>query len=168
MSLVLSSALCGADTRVITHNFQGLFSASPKELVVTNENHTGTIGDFVYTCSNGAEFKKESPTASQLAVYLDKSNAQVTTTQITNLDSLHFQFAPTSYLDFYVDISTDGISWTNVPVLQKLAGVNAVKLPSAGDYYVRIRRAATDVYIKQIKYIYIDLSDCPNCFIYKP
>ncbi|MBQ4394135.1 MAG: hypothetical protein II825_02385 [Paludibacteraceae bacterium] len=165
----LSSALCGAESRTVSQNFNDMYGASPKTLTVTNTNHTGTTDFVTYTCSGGAEFFNNANSGNKLAIFLDASGEQVQTTQVTNLDSLRIFYAANAYKDMTVSIKEGEGAWTEVPVVQKQKGLSTVKMPRVGDYYVRIARKGSDnVYITEIGYIYIDLSGCPNCFIYKP
>lgn len=166
----LSSALCGAESRTVPGQD---FAALVKEKQMTLNPPANTIGvtDFVtYTCSGGAEFTADENTSYKIAILLNASGEQVQTTQITNLDSLRISYAPAvSNKDMTVSISTDGSVWQEVAIQHKASGLKTVKMPRVGDYYVRIARKGSDnVYIIQIDYIYIDLSGCPNCFIYKP
>ena len=171
----LSPLISRAETGTITHYFGGMFNASPKTIEVTNTNHTATSTEdgIVYTCSSGAEFFMGPKSAGELALYLESSDAQVVISQIQNLDSISITFTPTwerrDEEMFYVAISENGVSgWTNLSTNYYNNTIRTVKLPRAGDYFVRIKRKSTDVYIRKINYIYIDLSGCPNCFLYKP
>jgi hypothetical protein len=173
----LSPIISGAETRTIRHDFDAMFKASPKKLEVENTNQTGTSTQdgIVYTCSGGAEFSLDySKTGSKLAIFLESSGEKVETSLIQNLDSLrinyyYYPLTPNPYRDITVSISTDGSVWKDVTVEHKSNGLKTVKMPRAGDYYVRIAyKSSYKVYVFQIDYIYIDLSGCPNCFLYKP
>lgn len=166
----LSSALCGAESRTVSQNFDDMFKASPKTLTVTDSYHTGTTDFVTYTCTGGAEFFNNTNSGNKLAIFLDASGEQVQTTQVTNLDSLRIRYAPAVISqEMTVSISTDGSAWQEVAIQHKASGLKTVKMPRVGDYYVRIaRKGSYNVYITEIGYIYIDLSGCPNCFIYKP
>ena len=138
--------------------------------VNTPTNTIGTIGDFEYTCGGGAEFWKTGDSGNQLAIFLNGTGKQVETTAIQNLDSICIHYYPDAAKDMSVAISSDnGSSYSDVTVKIERKGVNTVKLPTVGDYCVRIKyKSSNSVYIWKIEYFYIDLSDCPNCFIYKP
>lgn len=146
----------------------------PAELEVKNTNTTlvSKKGDgIVYTCSGGASLYIDYyKTGSQYAIFLENSSAQfVTTSQIQNLDSIWIDFVPDPSLELTVKISTDSITWTDVPTTTIIAnGPKHAKLPSVGNYYVRIIRNNKNAYIRQIDYTIIPPPDCPNCFIYKP
>ena len=171
--ITLSPALCRAGVTAERQNFDDMYNASPKKITINEtEVPANTKGktDFVnYTCSGGARFFKDSNTGYKLAIYLDKSGAQVTTTKIHNLDSLWIQYAPDAYKEMTVAISTDSAEWKNVVLDKSQNSIRKAKLTQPGDYYVRIAyKSSHNVYIKRIEYYYIDLSGCPNCFIYRP
>ena len=168
--LVLSSAFCGAETRIVTHSFNKMFyKDSPRTLTLTNENKTGTAADrVIYECSGGAVFSKNSYSGDSLAVFLTSSTAKVQISQIHNLDSLRIYYYPAADKSISVSYSTDGSSWTAATVRTPTNGIKTVRFPSVNDYYVRIARASDNVYVWRLVYCTIDLSDCPNCFIYKP
>lgn len=165
----LSSALCGAESRTVPgQDFAALVLSGS----MTLNKPANTVGktDFVtYTCSGGAEFTADKNTSYKTAILLDASGEQVETTRVTNLDSLRIFYAADAFKNMTVSIKEGEGTWIEVPVVQKQKGLSTVKMPRVGDYYVRIARKGTDnVYITEISYIYIDLSGCPNCFIYKP
>ena len=167
MSLVLSSAICRAETRTITHNFQSMYDSGTLT-VNTPTNTIGTTAETTYTCSGGAEFWKTDASGNELAIFLNASGRQVVTTAIQNLDSLRIYYAPISKQNITVSIREEGGVWTDVTVVKKENGMSTVKMPSVGNYQIRIQRS-DNVYIKEIRYIlYFDLSGCPNCFIYTP
>ena len=164
----LSSAFCGAESRKVVQNFHDMFYGNPQTLKVSDSNRTGETDFVTYTCSGGADFYADSNSGNKLAIFLNAYGEKVETTQIENLDSLRIYYAPTSKIEMTISISRDGSAWTEVPAKQVLAGITSVKMPRAGDYYVRIARKSAHIYIKEIEYICIDLSGCPNCFLYKP
>lgn len=164
----LSSALCRAGVTKIEHNFQSLITGG-KISFNTPLNTIGVTDSVTYTCSGGAKFFKDDNTGYTLAIYLDKSGAQVTTTKIHNLDSLWIQYAPDAYKEMTVAISTDSAEWKNVVLDKSQNSIRKAKLTQPGDYYVRIAyKSSHNVYIKRIEYYCLDLSGCPNCFLYKP
>ncbi len=169
----LSPIISGAETGTIPHDFDAMFNASPKKLEVENTNQTGITDLVTYTCSGGAEFSTDiTKSGGKIAIFIENSGEKVEISQIANLDSLRINYAPAKYpkttLDVTVSISTDGDVWKPIPTKHVNNGLRTVKMPRAGDYYVRIAYSSDKVYIKQIDYIYIDLSGCPNCFLYKP
>ena len=166
----LSSALCRAENVSVEHDFNAMYNAVPRQLSVTNSNHTGTTDFCTYTCSGGAEFLSNiTKTGGLLAIFLETNSYHfVTTSKIQNIDSLRIEYRPDEAKKrMTISISEDSISWTNMTVKDGVGGVKTIKMPRAGDYFVRFTRK-DDVYITKIKYIYVDLSGCPNCFLYKP
>ena len=134
-----------------THNFQSMFDAVPKTLTVTGSNKVGSTQQATYTCSGGtAKFYLYS---SILSVCLEGSGAQVTTSAISDLDSLRIMYMPVEYLDFKVYTSTDSVSWTEQTVKHDINGIKTVKLPSQGECFVRFVRQGTNCYLRQIEYI---------------
>lgn len=166
----LSSAFGRAES--VGHEFDAMWRKNPQELVISNSNHTGTTDFCTYTCGNDALFSAQYElTASNLAVFLEETNAQVETTVISGLDSLVIHYYPTNAAkEMYVYIKEEGGEWQSATVEGKSKGVSTVKLPNAGDYQVRIRRknASNKVYVWKLEYFYVDLSGCPNCFLYRP
>ena len=163
----LSSALCGAKVTCVPQNFQSL-STSKKIKFNSPTNTIGTTDFVTYTCSGDARFSAdETKTDWKVAIFLEQSGAQVTTTQIQNLDSLWISYVPNANKAITVKISTDSVSWEDVEAVHKINGAKHVKMPRVGDYYVRIIRS-DNVYITQIDFTCLDLSGCPNCFLYKP
>ena len=164
----LSPIISGAETRTIPHDFDAMFNASPKKLKVENTNQTGITDLVTYTCSGGAEFSASETTEYKTAIFLENSGEKVETSKIQNLDSLRIVYSPYAKRAMTVSISTDGSEWHDIATRQVSSSLTTVKMPRAGDYYVRIAYSSDKVYIKQIDYIYVDLSGCPGCFIYKP
>lgn len=170
----LSPAPCRAVSPTYSHNFNEMWGSTPQILVLSNSNKTGTVArdKITYTCSGGASFfLDELKTNNELAIFLLKSLTTqfVTTTNIQNLDSIWFRYAPQEYVKMTVQISEDSVRWTDVVLDETKNGIRKGKLSRAGDYYVRIAYLNKNVYIKHIEYYCVDpLSGCPNCFIYKP
>ena len=167
----LSPIISGAETRTIPHDFDAMFNASPKKLEIESPFQIGTSTEdgIVYTCSGEAQFLTDyTKTDNKIAIFLEKSGDKVETSLIQNLDSLRIVYSPYAKRAMTVSISTDGSEWHNIATRQVSSSLTTVKMPRAGDYYVRIAYSSDKVYIKQIDYIYVDLSGCPNCFLYKP
>ena len=149
-----------------------MFRANPRTLQVTNSNHTGTTDFVTYTCSNGAIFSADYyKTGSRITIFMETTDAQVVTSQVRNLEDLVIRYLPAEVSkQVVVAISKDGSVWEDVEVEDGVGGIKYVHFPCAGDYYVKIQRknSTGNVYLTEIRYTYIDLSGCPNCFIYKP
>ena len=166
--IALSTAIGRAES--VLQNIHSMFTAVPKQLVITNDNHTGTTDFVTYTCNSGADFFYDgSKSGGKYAIFLEASGEQVVTSQINNLDSLRISHCPTgSHAEFKIEISKDSISWTEVSPSRAINGHKEVKMPYPDNYYVRLtRKGSYNVYITEIAYTYIDLSGC-NCFLYRP
>ena len=164
----LSSALCGAEVTCWSQNLHKMYNASPRTLKV--EGSVGTTDSVTYTCSGGAKFSYYGGTPGELAIYLDATSAQVTTTRIQNLDHIIVTYLPASDANPpKVAISTNGVDgWIDLTPVRISTTSKEYNVPSVGDYYVRIKRNGADRYIKVLEYCCLDLSGCPNCFLYKP
>jgi len=169
---ILSPAPCRAEDPV-RHNFHTL--ANYGGMTLNNPFNTIGVTDFVtYTCSGtNTKFWYGAETGNEVAVFLVSDDSQVVTTLIQNLDSMVIYYSSSSTQKrLSVAISPNGLdSWGDDLELKPIKGSEArsVKLPSAGDYCVRIMKNVDKAYIKQIDYYFLDpLSGCPNCFIYKP
>ena len=169
----LSSALCGAGVTAERQNFQSL-STSKKIKFNSPTNTIGTTDFVTYKCSGGAaKFTQYNRSPNPICIFLNNSGALVTTSRVENLDSLCIEYYdatvyPNVKVDFKVEISTDSIDFTLLTVVSNTIGLATVKMPQAGDYYVRISMLSKNFYIPAIEYYCLDLSGCPNCFLYKP
>ena len=166
----LSPAFCRAVSPTYVHNFDEMYRSNPKIIEITNSNQTGTVedDDITYTCSDGAQFFIS---GSKLAIFLVASGAQVVVSQIQNLDSMVIYYSTDSKQHrLSVEISENGVDgWKSLEQSQVPGTIaKSVKLPSAGDYYVCLKKNVDNMYIMEIDYYCLDLSACPNCFIYRP
>ena len=165
----LSSALCGAEVTCWSQILHNMYNASPRTLEV--KGSVGTTDSVTYTCSGGARFDYYGGTPGELAIYLVSNNtAQVTTTRIQNLDHIIVTYLLDSGTNPpKVAISTNGVDgWINLSPQPYTSTAKIYAMPSVGDYYVRIKRNGANTYIKVLEYCCLDLSGCPNCFLYKP
>ena len=146
-----------------------------KTLNVTNSNKTGTSTEdgIVYTCTGSkAEIFLDlfNPDGrKKIAINLEEYGNYVTTTAVSNLQRLEISCnSQKENTNIKVLISTDGINWRDPDNIDYSSVITATF--AAGDYYVKILNNASinKVSILKIDYIYIDLSGCPGCFIYKP
>lgn len=168
----LSPIISGAETRTITHDFDKMYYED-KTLNVTNFNKTGTTDLVTYTCTGSkAEIFLDlfNPDGrKKIAINLEEYGNYVTTTAVTNLQRVEISCNSQKEKSFIkVLISTDGINWRDPDNIDYSSMITATF--AAGDYYVKILNNASrnKVSILEIDYIYIDLSGCPGCFIYKP
>lgn len=172
--LTLSPAPCRAVSPV-EHDFDEMWRSTPRILEITNSNQTGTVArdGVTYTCSSDAMFFLSEKTASELAIFLVASGAQVEVSQIQNLDSICITFTPI-WKDtadvFDLEILEEGAKeWKKISTNYQTSTLRTLKLPKVSNYDLRITKKSTNVYIKEIDYYCLDpLSACPNCFIYRP
>ncbi len=110
--LVLCVSPLRAET--ITHNFQAKTTA--KEIVFSNSNKTGTIGDTVYTCSGDkAKFGADEFYKTTIALNLTNSGEVITSPVLEGLSEVTINCLVTygyNSSKFEIYISTDGTSWT--------------------------------------------------------
>lgn len=167
--LTLSPAPCRAVSPTYSHDFHEMYNTS-KTLKLNDTYTIGTVedDDITYTCSDGAQFFIS---GSKLAIFLVASGAQVVVSQIQNLDSMVIYYSTDSKQHrLSVEISENGVDgWKSLEQSQVPGTIaKSVKLPSAGDYYVCLKKNVDNMYIMEIDYYCLDLSACPNCFIYRP
>lgn len=169
--LTLSPAPCRAVSPV-EHNFHEMYNTS-KTLKLNGTYTIGTVeDDITYTCSSGAMFSLSDKTASELAIFLVASGAQVVVSQIQNLDSICITFTPTWRDEadvFDLEILEEGANeWKKISTNYQTSTLRTLKLPKVSNYDLRITKKSTNVYIKEIDYYCLDpLSACPNCFFLK-
>ncbi len=168
----LSPIISGAETGTIPHDFNKMYYED-KTLNVINSNKTGITDLVTYTCTGSkAEifldlFNLDG--RKKIAINLEEYGNYVTTTAVSNLQRLEISCnSQKENTNIKVLISTDGINWRDPDNIDYGSVITATF--AAGDYYVKILNNASGnkVSILKIDYIYIDLSGCPNCFLYKP
>jgi len=154
-----------------------MYRSTPRILEITNSNQTGTVEEdditYTYTCSGkkaifnldffNAEGKQK------IAINLENEGNYVTTSIINNLQQVEINCtSQKAKSNVKVYISTDGLIW-NEPDNIEYGSLITATFP-AGDYRVIILNdaGANRVSIYQIDYYCLDLSACPNCFIYRP
>lgn len=114
---------------------------------------------MTYTCaasgSSTARFSSDlTETLGKICVQLSGSGAKVTTTTIEALDSLVVHYCHNNAKkDMKVYISSDnGSNWSQQTVEKEMNGISTVKMPSVGDYMVRIQQLNDNIWIDQIDY----------------
>ena len=175
MLLVLSSAICRAEDSICVHDID---SMCRKGTLVTADPYKVGITDFVtYTITGGtnARFRMQD---SYICICLPGKNDLVTTSKITNLKRVWFTYSPSA--DYLYDVfpatptmqilvSNDSTEWSNIATSATHSKGSAdVLLPSAGDYYVRIKNTGTGsskpIYIRVMNYT----TQLCNCYQYQP
>lgn len=155
-TVFLGTVCYGVERIKVTENFHTLWNEGMGSLVLTDSKNATT--DFTtYTCSGSTKakfFRDSSKTSNNLCAFLEESGAQVMTSEIESLDSLVIKYYPATDLEFYVDISPTGVdgTWTRQTVQQLPNAKCAVKLSTQGNFFVRIVRRNTNVYIREIEY----------------
>ncbi|MBQ3717687.1 MAG: hypothetical protein II901_04805 [Paludibacteraceae bacterium] len=162
-TIALSVGIAYAEGVVTSQNFHEMYNNG--SLVVTNSNKTGTTDFVTYTCSGGtAKFYSDlSLTLGEICIFMTGSGAKVTTTTINDLDSICIQYQPNAeYVDIKVSTSDDeGSTWVVRTVVQKDAGISTVKMPSVGNYMIKIEKpSSTPYYIQQINYVTAPPCNC--------
>lgn len=171
--LVLSSVICRAEDSICVHDIDSMYR---KKTLVTADPYKVGITDFVtYTITGGsnARFWMQD---SYICICLPSKNDMVTTSKITNLKRVWFTYSPSA--DYLYDVfpatptmqilvSNDSTEWSNIATSATHSASSAdVLLPSAGDYYVRIKNTGSSkpIYIRVMNYT----THLCNCFRYQP
>lgn len=163
--LILSSAVCRADTERVEHSFNSM--TQPAELEFSGSNKIATTPLLTYTCSATAVFGFVNP---NIVLTLPNAGDYVTTTRVNELNRIYILCNKTTtpsnikiYLskngvDFGEALSGDGVEYTS-------SGTIDASFPR-GNYYVKIVNDVknNDIAIRRIDYY---LEHC-NCFEYIP
>ena len=153
--LIFCSAICRAEDVVTTHNFTTLVDSVPPQIVFSEDNKVGTVGDIVYRCTN-AEFGAPVG-ADGLAVKLYASGSNVVVSPaFERLNCVEIWFYPPVDYDndkLKIELSKNGVDgWTVVPAQISKYG-RIVTSFSIDPYYVRIRNTVkANVAIYQVTY----------------
>ena len=172
--IVLSSVFCRAEDSIHTQSINSMFSAGT--LVIPKPYKVGTTAFVTYTISGSDDAKFWTYGGTDIAICLPKNGDFVTTTKITNLERVWFTYSPSA--DYLYDVfpatptmqilvSNDSTEWSNIASGATHSSSSAdVLLPSAGDYYVRIKNTGSSkpIYIRVMNYT---TQHC-NCFRYQP
>ena len=153
--LMLCTTIYGVEIVTTTHVFDEMYKQG--QMSVTNQNQSilATTETLTYTCTNGAKFYADPyKTFGKISIFMDKSDATVTTSQIDNLKEIDIYHYPQEDLSLkiVVSISTDGENWEKLQLKNQVSVYVRATMPTTGDYYVRIERSGQDFYIHQIKY----------------
>ena len=168
--MVLSSAICRAGDSIHVQNIHGMYDAGTLE--VKNSNKVG-VTDFVTYTITGGKNTKFGAYGRVICICLPDNGDFVTTTKITNLKRVWFTYYPsTDYLSgayptMQILVSKDSTVWSNIASSAAHSASSAdVLLPSAGDYFVRIKNTGSSkpMYINVMNYT---TQHC-NCFRYQP
>lgn len=131
------------------------------------ESNTVAITDMLtYACSHGAKFwYSNNQTFGQIAIFMENSNAAVTTTVIEKLKRVNIYYYPSANYDkshIGVSISADGSNWQPATA-EYISGMVRIDLPETGDYALKIQRtSSSNFYIHTMEYT----TEKCNCFRY--
>lgn len=169
--MVLSSVICRAGDSIHVQNIHGMFDA--KTLTVTNSNKVG-VTDFVTYTITGGKNTKFGAYGRVICICLPDNGDFVTTTKITNLKRVQTLYEPAdkdylngAYPTMQILFSKDSVDWSDLASIATHSKASAdVTLPSAGDYFVRVKNTGSSkpIYIRVMEYA---TQHC-NCFRYQP
>ena len=169
--MVLSSVICRAGDSIHTQSIHGMYDA--KTLTVTNSNKVGVTDFVTYTITGANKNSKFGAYGGVICICLLENGDFVTTTKITNLKRVWFTYYPSTdylsgaYPSMQILVSKDSTAWSNIATSATHSKGSAdVLLPSAGDYFVRIKNTGSSkpMYINVMNYT---TQHC-NCFRYQP
>ena len=144
-----------------------IFKDMGQQIQYAESNTVATTDMLTYACSNGAKFwYSNEHTFGQIAIFMEKSNAAVTTTVIEKLKRVNIFYYPTTAKydksHIAVSISADGSNWQPATA-EYIGGMVRIDLPETGDYALKIQRASgSDFYIHTMEYT----TEKCNCFRY--
>lgn len=151
--LVLCTTICHAEIITTVHNFHAM-SGDDTQIQYSN-NTIAETPLLTYTCKNAKFAADPDKTHGKISIFMDKSSATVTTTQIDNLKEIDIYHYPQENLSsrIVVSVSTDEQNWEKIEVVNQLSAYVRATMPATGDYYVRIECNGKDFYyIHQITY----------------
>jgi hypothetical protein len=151
-----------AEIVTTTHKFNTM-SSDKTQIEFSNDNTVATTDMLTYTCSN-AKFSYSNQTFGRIAIFMEKSNAAVTTTVIEKLKRVNIYYYPSAKYDkshIAVTISADGSNWQPATA-EYIGGMVRIDLPETGDYALKIQRTSGSFYIHTMEYT----TEKCNCFRY--
>ena len=170
--MVLSSAICRAGDSIHVQNIHGMYDA--KTLTVTNSNKVGVTDFVTYTITGANKNSKFGVYGEVICICLPDNGDFVTTTKITNLKRVQTLYEPAdkdylngAYPTMQILFSKDSVDWSDLASIATHSKASAdVTLPSAGDYFVRVKNTGSSkpIYIRVMEYA---TQHC-NCFRYQP
>ena len=161
-TLTLSVGIAYAGGVVTSQNFHEMYNGGT---MTVNTSTKTAVTDFVtYTYSGGTSrfYADASETGGKICLQVYGNGAKVITTSIQNIDSLaiHYYYpGDNDHQRLRVYTSEDGSSWTEQATVLKINGLRTVKLPTAGDYMLKIERW-DDIWLEQIDYVTAPPCNC--------
>lgn len=145
-----------------------IFKDMRQQIQYAKDNTVATTDMLTYTCSDGAKFwYSKEHTFGQIAIFMEKSNAAVTTTVIEKLKRVNIYYYPTTakYDESHiaVSISADGSNWQPATA-EYIGGMVRIDLLETGDYALKIQciSSSSKFYIHTMEYT----TEKCNCFRY--
>jgi hypothetical protein len=142
-----------------------IFKDMGQQIQYAESNTVATTDMLTYACSNAKFWYSNEQTFGQIAIFMEKSNATVTTTVIEKLKRVNIYYYPSANYDkshIGVSISADGSNWQPATA-EYIGGMVRIDLPETGDYALKIQRASSsNFYIHTMEYT----TEKCNCFRY--
>lgn len=142
-----------------------IFKDMGQQIQYAEANTVATTDMLTYTCSNAKFSYSNDKTFGQIAIFMENSNAAVTTTVIEKLKRVNIFYYPSvNYTQSHiaVSISADGSNWQPATA-EYIGGMVRIDLPETGDYALKIQCASgSDFYIHTMEYT----TEKCNCFRY--
>lgn len=160
-SLSVGIAYAGGNT--IHQNFNAMYNNG--KMTVDASAKVATTDSVTYTYSGGtySRFYTDALTSGKICLQLYGSGAQVVTTAIEALDSLTiFYYYPGDDDHQRMKVYTsdnEGSTWTIRTAVQESNGVKTFKLPSAGNYMLKIERQ-DNIWLEEIDYTLAPPCNC--------
>jgi hypothetical protein len=162
--LMLCTTIYGVEIVTTTHNFRAM-SGDSTQIQYSINNTVATTDMLTYACSNAKFWYSKNQTFDQIAIFMEKSNATVTTTVIEKLKRVNIYYYPSANYDkshIGVSISADGSNWQPATA-EYIGGMVRIDLPETGDYALKIQRtSSSNFYIHTMEYT----TEKCNCFRY--
>ena len=143
-----------------------IFKDMGQQIQYAEDNTVATTDMLTYTCYDAKFWYSNNQTYGQIAIFMEKSNAAVTTTVIEKLKRVNIHYYPTTAKydksHIAVSISADGSNWQPAAA-EYIGGMVRIDLPETGDYALKIQRASgSNFYIHTMEYT----TEKCNCFRY--
>ena len=163
--LMLCTTIYGVEIVTTTHNFHAM-SSDKTQIEFSEKNTVAKTPLLTYTCKKGAKFAADqNKTYGNISIFMEESNAAVTTTVIEKLKRVNIYYYPSAKYDkshIAVTISADGSNWQPATA-EYIGGMVRIDLPETGDYALKIQRASgSNFYIHTMEYT----TEKCNCFRY--
>lgn len=144
LAVILSTNLSHAESTL--HDIAAMYSAG----TLTVDGAVGTTDFVTYTCNGNASFASYN---GNIYILLQTNNsAYVATTAINDLDSIRVSGTDMTKVRVYTAATQAG-PWTQLTVGENTTPARGYKVPTTGNYCIKIGRNSGDSYITKIEYI---------------